>query len=68
MVTLVTRKELCKKFNFSLSTVARDLRGMKSNHYFEKYIKKYGHRTVRVSLEGYEEYLRFKEEEYKKTL
>ena len=68
MGDLVTRQELCVRFGFSLRTITRDLQAMRSNEYFKKYVEKFGHRTVRINLAGYEEYLRFKEKEYKKAL
>ena len=68
MGNLTTRKELSDKYGFSLTTITRDLRAMRESNEFKKYIHKIGHRTVRIELKGYEEYLDFKEQQYKKAL
>ena len=68
MENQITRKELCDKFGYSLTTISRDLRAMRANNEFKKYIQKTGHRTVRIDLEGYRKFLDFKEQQYKKAL
>lgn len=68
MENQITRKELCDKFGYSLTTISRDLRVMRANNEFKKYIQKTGHRTVRIDLEGYRKFLDFKEQQYKKAL
>ena len=68
MENQITRKELCDKFGYSLTTISRDLRAMRANSEFKKYIQKTGHRTVRIDLEGYRKFLDFKEQQYKKVL
>ena len=68
MESQITRKELSDKFGYSLTTISRDLRAMRENNEFKKYIQKTGHRTVRIDLEGYRKFLDFKEQQYKKVL
>lgn len=68
MENQITRKELCDKFGYSLTTISRDLRVMRANNEFKKYIQKTGHRTVRIDLEGYRKFLDFKGQQYKKAL
>ncbi|ADZ64893.1 hypothetical protein BUI56_09085 [Lactococcus lactis subsp. lactis] len=68
MENQITRKELSDKFGYSLTTISRDLRAMRENNEFKKYIQKTGHRTVRIDLEGYRKFLDFKEQQYKKVL
>ena len=68
MENQITRKELSDKFGYSLTTISRDLRAMRENNEFKKYIQKTGHRTVRIDLEGYRKFLDSKEQQYKKVL
>ena len=68
MENLKTRKELCMIFGFSMSTIERDLKVMRMDDYFKNFVHKMGSRLLKIELKGYEEYLRYKEQEYKKAL
>jgi len=67
MENQITRKELCDTFDYSLTTISRDLRVIRENNEFKKYIKKTGSWIVKMDLEVYR-FFYFKEQQYKNAL
>lgn len=59
----LTKKGISEKFSVPINTLNKDIRKMKDNPDFVKYIQKPSYRRLYINPDGYEEFLRFKTKE-----
>ena len=67
LVDLKTKYQLATIFQWSVKTVEKHLTGMSKTEY-SKYILEPSRDLRRISLSGYYQFMRYKEEQHKKML
>lgn len=63
-----TKKNISELFDVPLKTLNNDLTEMRRIEQFQRYILKPSHKRVYISIEGYEQFLQYKQKKYEEAM
>ena len=63
-----TKKNISELFDVPLKTLNNDLTEMRRIEQFQCYILKPSHKRVYISIEGYEQFLQYKQKKYEEAM
>lgn len=63
-----TKKGISELFDIPLKTLNNDLTEMRRMEQFQDFILKPSHKRVYISIEGYEQFLQYKQKKYEEAM